>query len=60
MLFLACCLVSAKNLFFFCLLSASLAVYVDSALKEYFFEWMKKMQSDEFEKMHHDGKLLLL
>jgi len=49
MLFLACCLVSAKNLFFFCLLSASLAVYVDSALKEYFFEWMKKkMQSDEF------------
>jgi len=23
-------------------LSASLAVYVDSALKEYFFEWMKK------------------
>jgi len=42
MLFLACCLVSEKNLFFLCLLSASLDVYVDSALKEYFFEWMKK------------------
>lgn len=36
-----------KNSVFSCLLSASLAVYVDSASEEYFFE-KKKMQSNEF------------